>query len=89
MLQRWRGFGDGESGTGDPGARLQSADDLAQLVAANDARNAALTNVDPLTALQSQVSGAVPAGLRLPLVIAGVGLVALLLTPSSGGSRRR
>lgn len=89
MVQRWLGFGDGESGTGDPGARLQSADDLAQLVAENDARNAGLVNVDPLTALQSRVSGSVPASLRLPLVIAGVGLVAFLLTPSSGGSRRR
>lgn len=60
----------------------------ADLVAAAAARTAGLVNVDPLTALQSKVSAAVPSDLRLPLILAGAGLLALLLATPSSGRRR-
>jgi hypothetical protein len=76
----WRGFGDGDA---DPAATT-----IGDLIAANDARIAGLVNVDPFTALQSKFAGVVPAGARLPLIVAGLGLAALLLIPENGGRRR-
>jgi hypothetical protein len=61
---------------------------IQDLVNALDARNAALVNVDPFTALQSKISAVVPSSARLPLILASVGLLALILTPSGGRGRR-
>lgn len=98
----WKGFGDSPAGRFDPanipafneppnftfGPAAGNGATLAELIAAADARAAALVNVDPLTALQSRISAAVPTGARLPLILAGMGLLALLLTPSGAGGRR-
>ena len=59
---------------------------IEDLIAAQNARPMG-SNVDPFTALQSKISAAVPAGARLPLVLASVGLLALILMPSAGGRR--
>jgi hypothetical protein len=61
---------------------------IQDLVNAQNARLASMTNVDPLTALQSKISAVVPSGARLPLILASVGLLALILTPSGGRGRR-
>jgi hypothetical protein len=91
----WRGFGNGDAGGGaflspmpDFTFAPGGSGDIQQLVNAAAARDAGYVNVDPLTALQSKISGAVPAGARLPLILAGVGLLALILTPSGGRGRR-
>ena len=77
----WRGFGDGDAGSAD-------ATTVQDLVNIQNARLGALTDVDPFTALQSKISAAVPSGVRLPLILASVGLLALILTPSGGRGRR-
>jgi hypothetical protein len=104
----WRGFGDGDAGSGlfpplsasdftfatppagswaDLFGTAPATGGIQDLVNAADARAAQLVNVDPFTALQSKISAAVPSGARLPLILAGAGLLALILIPS-GGSRR-
>jgi hypothetical protein len=88
----WRGFGDGDAGSGafDPGdpAGNVAATTIQDLVNIADARNRALVNVDPFTALQSKISAVVPSSARLPLILASVGLLALILTPGGGRGRR-
>lgn len=70
----------------DPGSDPASAN-LAALVATNDARNAARSNVDPVTALQSKITGTLGQGAMIPLAIAGLGAAVLVFSPS--GRRRR
>ncbi len=93
----WRGLGSGDAWSGAflspapdftfaPTASGTTIQDLVNIAAA---RTAGLANVDPLTALQSKISAAVPSGARLPLILASVGLLALILAPGGGGRGRR
>lgn len=82
------GFGDGESGTGDPGALAMLAPPTGAIndaITALNAQTNSAVNVDPITALESKLKALTPTGM---LLIAGGVLVVVALMPSSGGRRR-
>jgi len=78
-------------GMGDADTQLDAllmAHDIADLVAIADARDAALIDVDWVTALQSRL-GSIPKSTLLPIALGALALGGLLLIPSSSGGRRR